>query len=113
MRTSEERVQELHRRMDDMKKEKERRVFRIEAAAAGVLSLAAVIVMALLISRMPMIGPEAQEAGAAGSIFANNVSLGYIVVALLAFFLGTVVTVFCVRIKKQKGLEGPIDGRES
>ena len=46
--------------------------------------------------------PGAMQGGAAASIFADHAVLGYVVIALLAFCLGTLATVFCFRVKKHK-----------
>ena len=56
--------------------------------------------MALVIASLPIQSPGTITGSAAASIFADHASLGYVVVALLAFCLGALVTVFCFRIKK-------------
>ena len=100
MRTSEERVQELHRRMNAMEKAKSRRRYQLMCAAACTACLAITIAMALVIASLPIQSPGEITGSAAASIFADQASLGYVVVALLAFCLGALVTVFCFRIKK-------------
>ena len=100
MRTSEERVRELHRRMETMEREKSRRRVRLMCAAACTACLAITVAMALVIASLPMQSPVEITGSAAASIFADHASLGYVVVALLAFCLGVLVTVFCFRMKK-------------
>ena len=100
MRTSEERVQELHRRMEAMEKAKSRRRYQVVCAAACMACLAITIAMALVVASLPIQSPGTTTGGAAASIFADHASLGYVVVALLAFCLGALVTVFCFRMKK-------------
>ena len=100
MRTSEERVQELHRRMEAKEKAKGRRRVQLMCAAACTACLAVTVAMALTIASLPVRSPGAINGSAAASIFADHASLGYVVVALLAFCLGALVTVFCFRVKK-------------
>ena len=48
-----------------------------------------------------------------GSIFAGSSMLGYLVIIIIAFVLGSAVTVFCYQIKKLRaGAEGGEDGDE-
>ncbi|MBR2188397.1 MAG: DUF4179 domain-containing protein [Eubacterium sp.] len=91
MRTSEERVQELHRRMNAMEKAKNRRRYQLMCAAACTTCLAITIAMALVIASLPIQSPGEITGNAAASIFADHASLGYVVVALLAFCLGVLV----------------------
>lgn len=100
MRTSEERVQELHRRMNAMEKAKSRRRYQLMCAAACTTCLVITFAMALVIASLPIQSPGEITGSAAASIFAEHASLGYVVVALLAFCLGALVTVFCFRMKK-------------
>ena len=109
MRTSEERVQELHRRMRAMEDARNRHRYRLVCAAACSASLAISIVMAVVIANLPIQAPGEGMGGAAASIFVNHAALGYVVVALLAFCLGTLVTIFCFRIKKHMKEKGNDD----
>ena len=102
MRTSEERVQELHRRMDAMEQAKNRRRYLLLCAAACTASLALTVAIALVIAYLPFRSPGEITGSAAASIFADHASLGYVVVALLAFCLGALVTVFCFRMKQHR-----------
>ena len=100
MLTSEERVEELHRRMAVMKDMKNRREYRIKTAAAAALCLAIAVMIALAVGRLPVIQPQSEAGIAAASIFAGTV-FGYILVAILAFCLGALVTIFCFRLKRR------------
>ena len=102
MRTSEERVRELHRRMDAMEQQKDRRGYLIRCTAMTAACLAVAVVFALMIAHAPIQVPDMETGGAAASIFTGNEVLGYIVVALLAFLLGALVTVFCFRLKRHR-----------
>ncbi len=97
MRTSEERINELHRRMDAMNV----RRYRLVTAASFAACLLIVVIMAVVVSRLPLQQSGENVVGAMASIFAEQAYLGYIVIAILAFCLGSMVTVFCFRIRKQ------------
>lgn len=100
MGTSEERVAELHRRMEAMKQAKARRKFRLACAAAYAACLAVTVLAAVGVSRLPVHSGAAPD-GMTGSVFAGNEALGYIVVGLLALILGAMVTVFCFRLRRR------------
>ena len=102
MRTSEERVAELHRRMAERRQEKARRRDAAVSAAAFCACLAVAVLLAVVIARVPVMAPDAAAAAATASIFADNRTLGCVVVALLAFCLGVLVTVFCFRVKRHR-----------
>ena len=101
MRTSEQRVQELHRRMNAMEKARGRRRYQLVCAAACAACLAITVVMALAVSEPTIQSPGELPGSAAANLFADHASLDYVVVALLAFCLGVLVTVFCFRMKKR------------
>ena len=102
MRTSEERIQELHHRMDTLAEMKERRNDRIRNAAIVLAALVITVAMALMIANAPVLDPGEIGESAAASIFADHSALGYVVIALLAFCLGVLATIFCFRLKKHR-----------
>ena len=115
MRTSEERLDELHRRMDKRTRDKKSRDFMLRSAAVCIAGLAITVACAFLIAKAPYRNPGAAESGIPGSIIATRSVLGYIVIGIIAFALGIAVTVFCYQIKKyQTGNDedaGSIDKR--
>lgn len=100
MRTSEERILELHRRMGAMEEAKNRRAVLIKCAAAMAACLVIAVLISVLIAGAPVMTAEEAAGGAAASIFAGQKALGYVVTAILAFLLGALVTVLCFRIKR-------------
>ena len=100
MRTSEERLKELHNRMDILEQKKKRRSFRLYCAAASAICLAAAVLIALGISRISIKTPDVNQSAAAASIFAEHAILGYVVTAVIALCLGILLTIFCFRLKK-------------
>ena len=99
MRTSEERVEELHRRMASHRHARMRRS-RMTAASAAAACLAAVVLLALGVSRSEAAYPGGAGAGMTASIFAGHGALGFVSVALVAFCLGALVTILCYRLKE-------------
>lgn len=112
MLTSEERVAELHRRMKVLRRRQWRRRYRLVSGTACAACLGVGILLALDISRMPVQPLAAMPEGAAANVFASHAALGYIVVMLVAFSLGAMVTVLCSRIKRHMEEEEERDDRE-
>ena len=101
MRTSDELVEGLHDHMKAWRRLKARRRYRAIGSAAVTSCLAATMLVAVLVSQNPVGGSNAIVGSVSGSIFAGNAVLGYVVVALVAFCLGALVTVFCTRLKER------------
>ena len=99
MRTSEERITEMHRRISARKQLRLRRRYRFVGASLYVFCLVLVVFFSVGISRLPAQESDAISSGAAASIFAGHAPLGFVVVALLALSLGVMVTVFCHRLQ--------------
>ena len=102
MRTSEERVEELHHRMKSLERERNRRRYTIMCAAALSACLVITVSMAFVISMTTVQSPTAYSGGVSASIFADHGALGYVITALLAFCLGATVTIFCFRLQKHE-----------
>ena len=101
MRTNEERLAALHRREVELEIEKRQRRLKLAQAVSVTVCLAAVILLALLIPQVSSgLNWETASEGMSASIFYNGRFLGYVVVGILAFLLGTSVTVFCLQLKK-------------
>ena len=111
MRTSEERIQELHSRMAALRARDNRRS-RIAEAGLVVLALAAALTIAVLVGLFPVKAPAEGGGGAMASIFAGHEALGYIVVSLAAFLLGALVTVLCFRLDRRRKETVPGDPAE-
>ncbi len=101
MRTNEERIRAMHKRASVLFKEKRRMQARAIGTAAAALCLVCVILLAVFMpgltgAYMSAAGPDTM----AGSIFSGSPALGYLVIIIIAFLLGGVVTAFCFRLKK-------------
>ena len=100
MRTYDNWTEELHHRRDDRRRAKKRNKMIRFAAVSGSICLAAVVLIAIGISRIPDHAPVVSEGGAGASILAANPVLGYLIVALLSLCFGVALAVFCMRMKK-------------
>lgn len=99
MRTSEERIVELHRRMEVARQAERRKQYLQMGAVAGA-SLAVLLLIAIGVSRLPVQPAGVGSDGMTASIFASSSALGYIVVSLAGLCLGALATVFCFRMKR-------------
>ena len=102
MRSHEERVAAVQRRVAELERRKKIRRARILAGSAIAASLALIVGLANMIPRMVanVAPPEAyDDVETAASMFSGNVVLGYAVIALIAFVLGVCVTILCFRIR--------------
>ena len=114
MRSHEERITEVKRRMAEKERQKRLRRGRI-AAVSGVAACLAVIVGVSLF--MPgiinQIEPETSSGfETAATILVGSAALGYIVIGLLAFVLGASVTILCFRIRLLNKEEQPDEQKE-
>ena len=102
MLTPEERVAEVHRRMEALQRRCGRRKYLLQCSGAVAACLVLVIAMALVVANTPVQSQTAGAAGFAASMLTGHAALGAIVVAILAFCLGVLVTVFCFRLRRQR-----------
>jgi len=100
MRTSEEKVNELHRRMKNVKLQRMRRKIFISSSSVLAVCLCIVVVSAIAISRSPVLTNLTVKESMTASIFASKGMVEFIVIALIAFTLGVAFTCFCIRLKK-------------
>lgn len=107
MRTNEERLAAMHKRAAEIEREDRNRKVLIMQGVSVVVGLAAVIVLAFIMPGMAgSLAVESATSAARASIFSANNSLGYIVIAVIAFLFGISVAVFCFRLKKWRDENG-------
>ncbi len=102
MRSHEERIAEVKRRIVEKERQKGRQRRQI-AAVLGVAACLAVIVGASF--AMPGISEQIMQGTSsgletAGTILGGGTVPGYIIIGLLAFLLGVCVTILCFRIRR-------------
>lgn len=111
MRTSEERVAELHRRMKSVR-QAERRKQYLQMGALVSAAWVILLFISVAISRLPVQPAGVGSDGMTASIFASSSALSYIMVSLAGLCLGALVTVFCYRMKRHMEEEDKRDDRE-
>ena len=118
MRSNEERVVEVKRRIAEKERQKKLRRSRIAAVSAVAACLVLIVVLSLF---MPGIAGQLRPGGYSdyemvASMFSENGALGYIIIGLLAFFLGVCVTILCFRIRllnrEEQSVEDKKEDRE-
>ena len=118
MRSNEERVAEVKRRIAEKERQKKLRRSRIAAVSAVAACLVLIVVLSLF---MPGIAGQLRPGGYSdyemvASMFGENGALGYIIIGLLAFFLGVCVTILCFRIRllnrEEQSMEDKKEDRE-
>ena len=118
MRSDEERVVEVKRRIAEKERKKKLRRSRIAAVSAVAACLVLIVVLSLF---MPGIAGQLRPGGYSdyemvASMFGENGALGYIIIGLLAFFLGVCVTILCFRIRllnrEEQSMEDKKEDRE-
>ncbi len=97
--TNEERVEKLHRRMNDIRMRRERRI-------TTTLGVASFSLIACLLTMM--VRAQGVQTGSMADMYAGSTMLfsnagGYVLFALVAFTAGVLVAVLCMRIHKQNG----------
>ena len=108
MRSNEERIAEVKRRIAEKERQKKLRRSRIAAFSAVAACLVLILVLSLF---MPGIAGQLRPGGysdyeMAASMFGENGALGYIIIGLLAFLLGVCVTVLCFRLRQMSREDG-------
>lgn len=118
MRSNEERVVEVKRRIAEKERQKKLRRSRIAAVSAVAACLVLIVVLSLF---MPGIAGQLRPGGYSdyemvASMFGENGALGYIIIGLLAFLLGVCVTILCFRIRllnrEEQSMEDKKEDRE-
>ena len=118
MRSNEERVVEVKRRIAEKERQKKLRRSRIAVVSAVAACLVLIVVLSLF---MPGIAGQLRPGGYSdyemvASMFGENGALGYIIIGLLASFLGVCVTILCFRIRllnrEEQSVEDKKEDRE-
>ena len=101
MRTNEERIAAMHRRAAELEREERRKKAIILETISIAACLALVVTLSFLMPGyvVEMTHPG-MNSGMYASIFSNNSMLSYLVVGIVAFLLGSAVTLFCFRLNK-------------
>ena len=104
MRSHEERVSEVKRRIAADERAKRLRRGRTTIVSAAAACLALIAGASLAMSGITVRLQSGDHAGleTAASMYGGSAVLGYIVIGLLAFLLGVCVTILCFRIRRME-----------
>ncbi len=104
MREIKDQMQEIKRRKERYASMKSLRQKMITEAVAGTVCLAALIVVLCYLPRIRQLSEQA-PIRQYGSMILEMPAVGYVVVALLAFILGLLVSMLCHHWKQRKKKE--------
>ena len=88
MRTTEERIEQLHRRAHEIKRESDKRAVRGWGGVSAALFVVLLVVTANLTGGMEL----ADGSGLTGSSLLGESAGGYVLAAVIAFFVGAIIT---------------------
>lgn len=111
MRTNEERIAAMHTRADELNREYRVRKVRLMQSVGAAVAVAATIMLAVFLPKIDAFEPDSAVGSGDmhASILSNTGSVGYIVIAIIAFLLGVAATMFCYRVREwqeRKGKKG-------
>ena len=100
MRTTDERMTELMRRVKKAEREKARRHGAFVALGSVAACLTLIVGLSFAMPEMveTISGGAYNYSGPAASAFTGSAAVGFIVIGVLAFALGVCVTVLCYRL---------------
>lgn len=97
MRTAEERIEKVHRRVKAL----ERQRVKQQLAGFGSASAVLVVVLAVVMQRVGGLSISVTEDPYAGSSLLSESAGGYVLAAVIAFFIGVILTVVCLRYRRR------------
>ncbi len=110
MRNTEDRIRAAHLGAKKYRVQRQKRKLQLVAAGTTMLSLCLIVCMATLISPLMVQGDGGTTTpGLYASIFANSSALCYIIIGILSFILGVLVTVLCVLLRRKEEGQGHDD----
>lgn len=99
MKTEQERIESMHARAAEIRRQRERQSTMMLSALSMILFAGLVTVLA----RISALHQIADSEGMTGSSLLDSSAGGYVLIAVIAFTLGAVITVLCLKGRKNKG----------
>ena len=99
MRTAEERLELMHSRAHDLKRQREATRMKGLGGATGALALCLVTLLYV----MGKGGHDITGSGYAGTSLLSEDAGGYVLVAVAAFAVGVAITAILIRYRREKG----------
>ena len=100
MRTQDERIELLHMRAAEIEKERN----RLRAAGWGSVSVCLCMLIVASLYYSESVFNNAVNTQLNGSSLLGESAGGYVLAAVIAFFVGVVITVICYRQRKKKDI---------
>ena len=102
MNREEELLRKVHKRAEELREKREKRMTAALFTGGGILTAAAAaVVLSVSVPQHPL-----TESGFAGASLLSDSAGGYVLAAVLAFMAGVVVTLACVRYRQKKEEDG-------
>ena len=101
MKTTEERLEVIHRRARALKRQRDAARMRGLGGASGAMA----ICLVALITVFGKGGHDITGSGYAGTSLLSESAGGYVLVAVVAFAIGVAITVLLIRSRKRKDLK--------
>ena len=101
MRSNEERIELMHKKAEKLRREKNKRLMAVSTCIAALLFA---VLIAASIGIDSQVGGCAETTFAASSLFAVSIG-GYVIVAVVAFMIGVVITALIKKYNKRNGGE--------
>ena len=98
MRTSEDRIEQLHRRADAMQKQRTKR----QLAGFGSASVFFAVMLTAMIVRADDLSHSITDSQFAGSSMLGESAGGFVLAAVTAFFLGVIVAAVIFRYRRRR-----------
>ena len=108
MRTIQERIEILHHRAAEIRKQKEKR----KLTAAGCVSACLFVILAAFLAQTNGLAECVTENRFAGASMLSAGTGGYVLVAVLSFAAAVVITVICMKWKKRNQKEKDIKNEQ-
>lgn len=97
MRSEEDRIQRLHRRTAQLKRQRRRH----QLAGLGSASAFLMVLLAALLLQTNELSPSIPEGGYTGSSLLGESAGGYVLAAVIAFSVGVIITALVFRVRRR------------
>ena len=97
MRTAEERISKLHKRAEQLQRQKDRR----QIAGLGSMSAFFAVLLTAILFQEVGLSQGVSEGQFTGSSLLSDVAGGYVLAAVLAFFAGVIITAVIFRYRRK------------
>lgn len=101
MRNTQERLLMMHSRADGIRRQRAQTGMRVMGALSGALMVCLIVVM----HQVTNVHQALVTGEGTGSSLLSESAGGYVLIAVIAFFLGAIITALAIRYRKQGGAD--------